>query len=76
MAADETHPSDHNSVAIINPKDENEAQAQLRRREMAKRAKDLGRKVEAGGSGWSEIQLKRSREHEHSFLCPVQYGVK
>lgn len=76
MAADETHPSDHNSVAIINPKEENASQAQLRRREMEKRHKDLGRKVEAGGGGWSEIQFKRARDHEHSFLCPVEYGVK
>lgn len=76
MAAEETHPSDHNSVAIINPKEENAAQAQLRRREMDKRAKDLGRKVETGDAQWGEIQFKRSHNHEHSFLCPVEYGVK
>ncbi|KAG8921666.1 hypothetical protein FRC00_008378, partial [Tulasnella sp. 408] len=44
--AEQTHPSDHNAVAIINPAETNMAQAQVRRRELAKRAKELGKSVD------------------------------
>ncbi|KAG8989908.1 hypothetical protein FRB90_002011 [Tulasnella sp. 427] len=75
-AADQTHPSDHYSVAIINPGEPNAAQAQLRRRELEKREKALAKSSEKGKADqWGEIMHKRVTEHTPSFLCPVQYGV-
>ncbi|KAG8968920.1 hypothetical protein FRC05_001288 [Tulasnella sp. 425] len=75
-AAEQTHPSDHDAVAIINPGGPNAAQAQLRRRELTKRAKELGKSVEKGKADqWGEIMQKRGVDHTPSFLCPVQYGV-
>ena len=77
MNADETHPSDHNGVAILNPAQHNAALAQLRRRELAKRAKELEKVVERGkANGWTEAQYKRTPDHSHAFLCPVHYGAK
>ncbi|KAG8971556.1 hypothetical protein FRC05_010966 [Tulasnella sp. 425] len=76
-AADQTHPSDHHAVAIINPGEPNGAQADLKRRELAKRAKDWGKSVEKGKADqWGEIMQKRTGGHAPSFLCPVQYGVQ
>ncbi|KAG8913387.1 hypothetical protein FRC01_004573 [Tulasnella sp. 417] len=75
-AADQTHPSDHSAVAIINPGEPNAAQEQVRRRELGKRAKELGKSVEKGKADrWGEIMQKRGVDHTPSFLCPVQYGV-
>ncbi|KAG8922086.1 hypothetical protein FRC01_014503, partial [Tulasnella sp. 417] len=74
--ADQTHPSDHYAVAIMNPAEANKAQAQVRRQELAKRAKELEKSVEKGkASQWSEIMQKRATDHTPSFLCPVHYGV-
>ncbi|KAG8927126.1 hypothetical protein FRC01_007979 [Tulasnella sp. 417] len=76
-AAEQTHPSDHHAVAIVNPGEPNAAEAQLRRRELAKRAKDLGKSVEKGKADqWGEVMHKRAVDHTPSFLCPVQYGVQ
>ncbi|KAG8910820.1 hypothetical protein FRC01_006112, partial [Tulasnella sp. 417] len=76
-AADQTHPSDHYAVAIINPGEPNAAQEQLRRRELGKRAKELGKSVEKGKADqWGEIMQKRGVDHTPSFLCPVHYGVQ
>ncbi|KAG8927127.1 hypothetical protein FRC01_007980 [Tulasnella sp. 417] len=76
-AAEQTHPSDHHAVAIINPGEPNAAEAQLRRRELAKRAKELRKSVEKGKSDqWGEVMHKRAVDHTPSFLCPVQYGVR
>lgn len=76
-AAEQTHPSDHNAVAIINPAESNMAQAQVRRRELAKRAKELGKSVDKGKADqWGELMHKRVVDHTPSFLCPVQYGAK
>ncbi|KAG8926325.1 hypothetical protein FRC01_009005, partial [Tulasnella sp. 417] len=76
-AAELTHPSDHHAVAIVNPGEPNAAEAQLRRRELAKRAKDLGKSVERGKADqWGEVMHKRAVDHTPSFLCPVQYGVQ
>ncbi|KAG9024704.1 hypothetical protein FS837_005237, partial [Tulasnella sp. UAMH 9824] len=75
-AAEQTHPSDHHAVAIINPGEPNAAQAQLRRKELGKRAKELGKSVEKGKADqWGEVMHKRAVDHTPSFLCPVQYGV-
>ncbi|KAG8971610.1 hypothetical protein FRC05_010956 [Tulasnella sp. 425] len=75
-AEGQTHPSDHYSVAIINPGQTNKAQAQMRTQELAKRAKELGKAVEKGKTdGWAELMHKRGVDHAPSFLCPVQYGV-
>ncbi|KAG8850375.1 hypothetical protein FRB96_000439 [Tulasnella sp. 330] len=71
--ADETHPSDHNSVALINPQEENAAQAQLRRRELVRRAKELTRSQDGE---WPVVQGKRAVDHTYAFLSPVEYGVK
>ncbi|KAG8982677.1 hypothetical protein FRB90_006634, partial [Tulasnella sp. 427] len=74
--ADQTHPSDHFAVAILNPGEANMAQAQVRRRELAQRAKELDKSVEKGKAGqWSELVQKRVAEHTPSFLCPVHYGI-
>ncbi|KAG8897348.1 hypothetical protein FRC00_004421 [Tulasnella sp. 408] len=74
--ADQTHPSDHYAVAIMNPAEANMAQAQVRRRELARREKELGKSVEKGKAGqWSEAMQKRVADHTPSFLCPVHYGV-
>ncbi|KAG9040312.1 hypothetical protein FS837_000813, partial [Tulasnella sp. UAMH 9824] len=74
--AEQTHPSDHNAVAIINPAETNMAQAQVRRRELAKRAKELGKSVDKGKADqWGELMHKRMVDHTPSFLCPVQYGA-
>ncbi|KAG9048661.1 hypothetical protein FS837_012289 [Tulasnella sp. UAMH 9824] len=74
--ADQTHPSDHSAVAIINPAEANTAQAQVRRRELAKREKELEKGVEKGKAGqWSEVMQKRATDHAPSFLCPVHYGI-
>ncbi|KAG9022905.1 hypothetical protein FS837_006094 [Tulasnella sp. UAMH 9824] len=60
-AADQTHASDHYAVAIINPGEPNAAQAQLRRKELWKRAKELGKSVEKGKADqWGEIMQKRA----------------
>ncbi|KAG8925041.1 hypothetical protein FRC00_004411, partial [Tulasnella sp. 408] len=76
-AAEHTHPSDHHAVAIINPGEPNAAQAQLRRKELGKRAKVLGKTVEKGKADqWGEVMHKRAVDHTPSFLCPVQYGVQ
>ncbi|KAG8913386.1 hypothetical protein FRC01_004572, partial [Tulasnella sp. 417] len=76
-AADQTHPSDHHAVAIINPGERNAAQAQVRRQELEKRTKQLGKSVEKGKADqWGEIMQKRGVDHTPSFLCPVQYGVQ
>ncbi|KAG8926326.1 hypothetical protein FRC01_009006 [Tulasnella sp. 417] len=76
-AAEQTHPSDHHAVAIINPGEPNAASAQLRRRELAKRAKELRKSVEKGKSDqWGEVMHKRAVDHSPSFLCPVQYGAQ
>ncbi|KAG8966995.1 hypothetical protein FRC05_002309 [Tulasnella sp. 425] len=75
-AAEQTHPSDHDAVAVINP-EPNAAQAQLKRRELGKRAKELGKSVEKGKADqWGEIMQKRVANHTPSFLCPVQYGAQ
>ncbi|KAG9048660.1 hypothetical protein FS837_012288 [Tulasnella sp. UAMH 9824] len=74
--ADQTHPSDHYAVAIMNPAEANMAQAQVRRRELAKRAKELEKNIEKGkASQWSEVMQKRATDHTPSFLCPVRYGI-
>ncbi|KAG8971606.1 hypothetical protein FRC05_010952 [Tulasnella sp. 425] len=75
--ADQTHPSDHHAVAILNPGERNMAQAQVRRQELAKRAKELEKGVDKGKAGqWSKVMQKRAAaDHTPSFLCPVQYGV-
>lgn len=75
-AAGQTHASDHDSVAIINPGQTNKAQAQARGHELSKRAKELGKGVAKGkADGWAELMSKREVDHSPSFLCPVQYGV-
>lgn len=75
--AEQTHPSDHNAVAILNPAESNMAQAQVRRRELAKRAKELSKSVEKGKANqWGEVMHRRVVDHTPSFLCPVQYGEK
>ncbi|KAG8886309.1 hypothetical protein FRB98_001329 [Tulasnella sp. 332] len=77
--ADETHPSDHNSVALINPREENAAQAQLRRHELKRRCRDIGLASDrntAKEGGWSGMISKRSIEHSPAFLAPVAYGTK
>ncbi|KAG8985449.1 hypothetical protein FRB94_004854 [Tulasnella sp. JGI-2019a] len=71
--ADETHPSDHNSVALINPTQENVVQAQLRRRELARRGKELARSKEGD---FPAVQGKRAVDHAYAFLSPVAYGAK
>ncbi|KAG8905514.1 hypothetical protein FRB99_008773 [Tulasnella sp. 403] len=86
VAADETHPSDHNSVAIINPGEQNAAQAQLRRKELDKRAKRLTKKLDrattatgdkANNLRWGSMQLKRmEQDHTQAFLAPVEFGAK
>lgn len=77
MNAEETHPSDHNAVAVVNPAEHNAAQEQIRRRELIKRAKELGKAVDKGRADqWATLQYKRVLDHTPSFLCPVQYGVK
>ncbi|KAG9016323.1 hypothetical protein FRB90_003287 [Tulasnella sp. 427] len=76
-SADQTHPSDHYAVAIVNPGEQNAAQAQTRRQEITKRTKELGKSVEKGKADqWGEIMQKRAKDHTPSFLCPVQYGVR
>ncbi|KAG9036597.1 hypothetical protein FRB95_008431 [Tulasnella sp. JGI-2019a] len=76
--ADETHPSDHNSVALMNPKVQNADQAQLRRKELDKRSKELGRTEDGGkeGSDWSGVISKRAMDHSYAFLSPVSYGAR
>ncbi|KAG8988760.1 hypothetical protein FRB93_004002 [Tulasnella sp. JGI-2019a] len=72
MHADETHPSDHNAVAIINPpnptqsspqvrmEEQGAALAQARRSKMEKRAKEVGKLAEKGKADeWTELQSKR-----------------
>lgn len=77
MHADDTHPSDHNAVAILNPAEHNAAQAQLRRRELAKRAKEMDKAIDKGKADrWAEIQNKRVPDHTQAFLCPVHYGAR
>lgn len=72
-----THPSDHHAVAIVNPGEPNAAEAQLKRVELAKRAKDLKKSVEKEKADqWGEVMHKRVGGHAPSFLCPVQYGVQ
>ncbi|KAG8968918.1 hypothetical protein FRC05_001286 [Tulasnella sp. 425] len=74
-SAEQTHPSDHNAVAILNPAEPNMAQVQVRRRELAKRAKELSKSVEKGKANqWGEVMHRRMVDHTPSFLCPVQYG--
>ncbi|KAG9012482.1 hypothetical protein FRB94_005799 [Tulasnella sp. JGI-2019a] len=74
--ADETHPSDHNSVALINPRNEME-QAQRRRQELKKRGKELHRAAARGKEGeWAGLIAKRGAEHTPAFLRPVEYGIK
>ncbi|KAG9002558.1 hypothetical protein FRB93_011432 [Tulasnella sp. JGI-2019a] len=74
--AEETHPSDHNSVALINPQNESE-QAQLRRRELERRTKELNRTAERNKGGeWARLIAKRAVDHTYAFLSPVIYGVK
>ncbi|KAG9039007.1 hypothetical protein FS837_001144 [Tulasnella sp. UAMH 9824] len=76
-AADQTHPSDHHAVAIINPGEPNAAAAQLRRKDLGKRAKELRKSVEKGKADqWGEVMHKRAVDHTPSFLCPVQYGAQ
>ncbi|KAG9036620.1 hypothetical protein FRB95_008454 [Tulasnella sp. JGI-2019a] len=70
--ANATHPSDHNSVALINPREENVARAQPRRQELGRRCKELGR---AAGD-WSGVISKRAVDHSYAFLSPVSYGAK
>ncbi|KAG8925311.1 hypothetical protein FRC01_010377, partial [Tulasnella sp. 417] len=73
-AADQSHPSDHHAVAIINPGEPNAAKAQHKRVELAKRAKDLGKSVEKGKADqWEEVMHRRVGGHAPSFLCPVQF---
>ncbi|KAG9048668.1 hypothetical protein FS837_012296 [Tulasnella sp. UAMH 9824] len=75
-AAGQTHASDHDSVAIINPGQTNKMQAQMRRQELSKRAKELGKAVAKGkADGWAEAMSKREVGHTPSFLCPVHYGA-
>ena len=77
MNADESHPSDHNSVAVLNPTEHTAALAQLRRDELANRAKEIGKAVEKGKTTpWIEVQNKRALDHSQAFLCPVGYGAK
>ncbi|KAG8933502.1 hypothetical protein FRC01_008782, partial [Tulasnella sp. 417] len=76
-AAGQMHPSDHNAVAIINPGEQNAAQAQLRKKELGKREKELQKSIEKGRADqWAEVVRKRVMDHTPSFLCPVQYGVQ
>ncbi|KAG9012488.1 hypothetical protein FRB94_005805 [Tulasnella sp. JGI-2019a] len=72
-SADDTHPSDDNSVALINPPKENAAQAQLRRRELVRRGKELTRSKEGD---FPAVQGKRAVDHTYAFLSPVAYGAK
>ena len=75
--AEETHPSDHNAVAVINPREENAAQAQIRRREVDTRATHLSQKVGRGvGGDFARLQAKRISDHTQAFLAPVEYGAK
>ncbi|KAG9036618.1 hypothetical protein FRB95_008452 [Tulasnella sp. JGI-2019a] len=74
--AEETHLSDHNSVALINPQSESE-QAQLRRQELERRTKELNRTAERNKGGeWAGLIAKRAMDHTHAFLSPVKYGIK
>ncbi|KAG8881240.1 hypothetical protein FRB97_009739 [Tulasnella sp. 331] len=76
MSAEETHPSDHNAVALINPKKENEAQEQGRLQELVRREKELGRAAKLAHEGdWTEILASRNVDHTHAFLRPVVYGL-
>ncbi|KAG8933520.1 hypothetical protein FRC01_008603 [Tulasnella sp. 417] len=76
-AAGQMHPSDHNAVAIINPGEQNTAQAQLRKTELGKREKELQKSIEKGRADqWAEVVRGRVTDHTPSFLCPVQYGVQ
>ncbi|KAG8891846.1 hypothetical protein FRB99_003290, partial [Tulasnella sp. 403] len=75
MHAEETHPSDHNAVAILFPSS-NAEEAEARRQELAKRQKQLDKVTEKGrADGWGELQAKRAVDHAPSFLCPVEYGA-
>ncbi|KAG9043027.1 hypothetical protein FS837_010119 [Tulasnella sp. UAMH 9824] len=74
-AAEQMHPSDHNVVAIVNPGEQNVAQAQLQKKELGKREKDLEKSIEKGRADqWAEV-AKTVTDHTPWFLCPVQYGV-
>jgi len=79
MAADETHPSEHNGVAMINPGEQNLALAQARRHELEKRVKEGTKKMDKGAipaGDWANLQLKRTVDHTAAFLAPVRYGDK
>lgn len=75
--ADETHPSDHDSVAVLNPVDFHSAKARSRQKELDKRSKELTKLLEKGKADrWEELQEKRTIGHKPSFLCPVQYELE
>lgn len=75
--AAETHPSQHDSVAVINPGEQNARLAKSRQKELEQRARDLVKQSERGKSDyWEEIQSKRSIDHSLSFLCPAPFGTK
>ncbi|KAG8877251.1 hypothetical protein FRB97_003552 [Tulasnella sp. 331] len=72
MHADETHPSEHNSVAILNPpapttatpqvkmEEQGAALAEARKGKMEKRVKDVRKLSERGKSDeWTELQSRR-----------------
>ncbi|KAG8914658.1 hypothetical protein FRC00_011744 [Tulasnella sp. 408] len=77
-AAEQMHPSDHNAVAIINPGEQNMAQAQLRKKELGKREKELEKSIEKGKADqWAEVVKKRVTDHTPSFLCnPLENSGK
>ncbi|KAG8905515.1 hypothetical protein FRB99_008774 [Tulasnella sp. 403] len=84
--ANETHPSDHNGVAILNSRDASRAKADARRHLLDQRAKQITSKLKkaARATGdaavelqWEAMQLERNREnHTQAFLAPVEFGVK
>lgn len=77
MNSAETHPSQHDSVAIVNPGEQNARQARSRQKELEQRVRDLAKLSEKGKTDyWEEIQSKRAVDHSLSFLCPVPYGAK
>ncbi|KAG9034217.1 hypothetical protein FRB95_013498 [Tulasnella sp. JGI-2019a] len=80
VSAEDTHPSDHNSVALMNSKGDNEAQA--RRQELSRRCRELGLAADRGPNNknalgdWTGLISKRTLEHSPAFLAPVTYDPK
>ena len=68
-----THPSDHNSVILV---DNANTAASRRVREAAKRARmqQCDKDVAKGhADSWAVIQKRRQLEHEQAFLRPIPY---